>query len=220
MTTENQKHGVLEKCWSLKSALLLILIVALFMIAAGLNVANYFSPSPFSGDKQEVLRLQSALQNVKENPKDAQALVKLGYAHFTMENYKDAIVCYKKAFDLEPQSPLIRYHLALGFLATEQYKNSIDLLKPLAEEGVLNFDAHFSLGKAYYRIGDYEEAVQTLKKATVISPAAADAYYLLGLSYERLGEEEHALKNLNRALEMVPDYLEVEQAIHRISSKQ
>lgn len=219
MTAGSQKRDILEKSLSLKNALLLILIIALLIIAAGLNVLYFFPPNKPSADLENI-ELQSAQKNASENPNDAEALVRLGYVHFTMENYKDAIVWYKKAFDLEPQSPLIRYHLALGFLATEQYKNSIELLKPLAEEGVLNFDAHFTLGKAYYRIRNYEEAVLSLKKATVISPAAADAHYLLGLSYESLEEEEQALKSYSRALEMVPDYHEVEQAIHRISSKQ
>jgi tetratricopeptide (TPR) repeat protein len=122
MTAGNQNPGLLEKSLSLKNALFRLCMIALLIIAVGLYVLTIFPPNSVSGNMQESLWLESAQKKVKENPKDVEALVRLGNVHLTMENNKDAMSWYKKAFALAPQSPLVRYHLALGFRLRKNIK--------------------------------------------------------------------------------------------------
>jgi tetratricopeptide (TPR) repeat protein len=153
---------------------------------------------------------------VDENPQDVESVIRLGYVHLQQQNYQKALQMYEAAYQMDPQSPLAQYHLALGYLAIEHYPQAIELLVPLAEKGLFNTDAHFTLGLAYYGAGDYEQSAESFRKTLALNPAAADAYYYLGLNYMQLGEREQAIRCLKKSLAMVPDFYEAMAALDRL----
>ncbi|MCW3491150.1 tetratricopeptide repeat protein [Dethiobacter alkaliphilus] len=209
--------STLGKNVPLKTALIIIFVLLLFVIGTGLLLSNMLLPDPVVVPRQEDIRLTSAQKIAKQNPDNVEALIQLGYTHLTVKNYEQAVAAYQTAYELAPESPMVQYHLALAYLALEDYAEAIVFLKPLADKGLFNVDAHYALGNAYYVTGDYNEAVESFKKVIVLMPGAADAHYLLALSYESLGDSEQAIKSLNRALTMVPNYQEAQVALNRLS---
>ena len=207
--------STLDKRVNLKHALISILFVLLVISMVGIGIGHYLRQEEKvdPGNKLQVYE-----KVVLQQPQDVEGLVRLGYLNLTENNYENALTYYQRAFDMAPDSPMVRFHMAIAYLAVEKYEESIALLEPLAADGALNFDAHLTLGHAYYMAGSYDRAVVSLSKAVLIMPGAANAHYLLGLCYEELGDREQALKCLGKALKMVPDYQEAQQAVVRLSS--
>jgi tetratricopeptide (TPR) repeat protein len=73
--------------------------------------------------------------------------------------------------------------------------------------------AYYFLGESYVRLGRAAEAIPPLEAALVISPVDADALYQLGLAYHADGQPELAVQRYHEAVRLVPDFVEVYQAM-------
>lgn len=76
---------------------------------------------------------------------------------------------------------------------------ALNYLQQAVEYSPDNFDAQFSLGRAYYGNGDLASAVKSFQKAIALQPKNENALFFLATTLERLGEDASALsvyKNL------------------------
>jgi len=209
----------LEKRIPLTKAVLILVGTTVGILILGLIIGYNFFWNKYTRQTPIDIALQSSLHAVKETPTDAAAHLSLGYVYLVRGQAEQAIHHYRQAYSLNPQSRQVRYNLALGFIAIEEYEEAIELLKPLAEEGVLDFDTHFALGTAYLQSNKYTEAISAFEKALTIRSGAADAYYYIGQAYESLGDNEKALINYDNALRFVPTYPEFLEAKSRLTGK-
>jgi tetratricopeptide (TPR) repeat protein len=111
---------------------------------------------------------------LRSQPTDAEAYAHLGLLEARQEHYKEAIVLYRKALQLDPKMPNLPFNLGLSFFKAGDLPAAVQIFEPL-----LKSEPSFSpkalqlttlIGLAYYGMGKSADAVPYLKQAT-----AADA---------------------------------------------
>lgn len=198
-----------EKTIPLKKALLILAAITGVIVIAGLIIGYLFFWGKYQQQTYEDVVLEAAQHRVKASPKDATAHLQLGYAYLLRNEVDKGLKEYKIAYELDPKNRQVRYNLALGHIANNQYGEAIKLLHPLAKEGIFDFDSHYSLGEAYYLNKQYPEAVKAFSEAVSIRPGYANAYYYMALAYKEMGDKQNAIGAADKALRLVPKYKEV-----------
>lgn len=215
--SEEMSRAGQETRISLANAVLILVGTVAVILVVGLVIGYTFFWNKYTLQTPVDVALQSSLQAVRETPADPAAQLRLGYVYLVRGEAEKAMQHYREAYSLDPKNRQIRYNLALGCIATDQYDEAIELLKPLTEEGILDFDAHFTLGTAYLKAGQYNNSIKAFEEALAIRGGAADAYYYIGQAYEGLGNREKALASYDKALRFVPNYPEVMEAKARLT---
>jgi tetratricopeptide (TPR) repeat protein len=201
---------------SIKKAVLILLATAIIVVAAGIAVGNAFFWNEYPTQTPVDYALQAALQAVAENPENATVHLHLGYLYLVRGENEKALEYYSEAYRLEPEDRQVQYNMALGYVANEMYTEAADMLEPLAQEGILDFEANFTYGLAAFKAGRTEKARQAFEQVLLIRPGAADAYYYLGQIYEQEEDFAKALTHFEKALQFLPGSTELQEAVDRV----
>ena len=129
--------------------------------------------------------------------------ISLGSAFYDNEDYKNALVVYRRALELEPNNSKI--HCNLGYLhwgmgdldeAIKEYKLSIKY-DPMYDI------AHNNLGVIYLDdLVQIQDAIDCFSNAIECNPNYALAYYNLGRCYALKGENIEAAKYFQNAMDV------------------
>jgi tetratricopeptide (TPR) repeat protein len=161
--------------------------------------------------------IDTALQAVNKDPKDADARVKLANLYIEQEMWVDA------QSQLETALSVNKNHIAALALmgtvyehngniskAVEYYKKSISL-SDQAEFKSLNpymYESIYRLGSIYIDQKKYKDAIAILNKGVNINQIDSDLRYKLGVAYFLSGKPDDAITQLEEALKYVPDFPE------------
>ncbi len=136
-------------------------------------------------------------------PKEIDVYISLGSAFYDNQDYKNALIIYRRALELEPNNSKI--HCNLGYLywgmgeldeAIKEYKLSI---KFDSEYDI----AHNNLGVIYLDdLVQIQNAIDCFKTAIECNPNYALAYYNLGRSYALKNENIEAAKYFQTAMDV------------------
>lgn len=121
----------------------------------------------------------------------------LGYTLQQQCKWDDAIACYQKALELQPDC--IEADVNLANALHTQGKLSPE---KQADYAALNND----LGTRCKQASDWENALVHYRQAISMKPDLTDAHYNLGLVLQELGEFEAAIASYQKALELKPDF--------------
>ncbi len=122
------------------------------------------------------------------------------FYQYSMENFKRAIPCYRKAIDCQPDFALAYAGLATCYMGLGGYINKRyyregkkHALKALSLNDKL-IDPHLALFyiQLFYEY-DWEGARQTILKGLSINDQSADAHRAMGIYYLSIGQVEKAL---------------------------
>jgi len=137
------------------------------------------------------------------SPKDIDVYISLGSAFYDNEDYKNALIVYRRALELEPNNSKI--HCNLGYLywgmgnldeAIKEYKLSLKY-DPLYDI------AHNNLGVIYLDdLVQIQNAIDCFNDAVDCNPNYALAYYNLGRCYALKGENVEAAKYFQTAMDV------------------
>ncbi len=131
-----------------------------------------------------------------------------GYAHFMLEEYELARVCFMNFISYEKKSELIHeanIYLAKVELKLKHYEDALKFAKK-AEAVYANYwELNKIYAETYYNLGMYAHAVQPVEKAIKLSPEIPAAYELAGKIYLKLGDYRKAEKNLLKFIESIED---------------
>jgi tetratricopeptide (TPR) repeat protein len=104
----------------------------------------------------------NALQNLQEayraEPDNVSVWNSLGTVFLHMEQYESSIKWYEKAVAGEPKDPLIKYNLALGYIAVEENEKAVVQLTNIIKIDSNYWDAYFHLANVYFAMGDKDKA--------------------------------------------------------------
>lgn len=137
----------------------------------------------------------------------AEDYVKEGIKHHDNGNYDLALELYKKALDLEPNSSLVNYEIALSYFAKKDYENVVkysDVV--LKQDGEFMIQAYITKGSALDLLGKTKESIKLFKKAIKKTEGNYLLYYNLALNYYKNKEFKEAENNLLSALESNPNH--------------
>ena len=114
--------------------------------------------------------------------------------YFEVNDQKPLERAVQYAEQLYPTNTSIRLRRAHLFIARENYKEALAILKRLRSEEPTNTDIAYSLGVAYSAMDDPETSIRYFNEA------ASDGW-MLGRVYANLAEEYYKLKNYDTALD-------------------
>jgi len=141
----------------------------------------------------------------------AEQLNNEGLAHYSREEYSEAVELFQKAYDRDSRNPVIRNNLALakGNLAWKQLeaRRYADALANFQEAVSLKENEPVFLigeGLAYYRLNQPDQAVALLKEAITLDGKRPDAYKIIGDIYYQQDEIDMAIGYYEKGLELDP----------------
>jgi tetratricopeptide (TPR) repeat protein len=165
-------------------------------------------------------------QALTELPDNTQALTSLGLALFQLQDYRGAIMQYRRAAELIPGDPMPLEKIAESFECLGMPEQAVDVLMKVAD--------------LYARAQDFNRAVESWARVIQIRPDHILAHSRLALVFERLGrkpqalmeylaiaglmqhsgEVQKAIQAVQRALQVVPDSREAGQALSMLQAGQ
>ena len=171
--------------------------------------------------KTEIDRLKIEIENVKyENEylelekqylKNNEILsstdyLEKGISAFNDKDYVMAILCFKKAIELNPE--YARAYNGLGVIYKNQgdYSTANKYYKKALELDPEDIRIYNNLGILYEDQGDYSMAKKYYEKVIELDPEDASAYCNLGIVNYKQGNYTDAIKWYKRAIEIDPNY--------------
>jgi tetratricopeptide (TPR) repeat protein len=151
---------------------------------------------------EKALELDESLPN---------AYTTLGNIHLIQRNYDDALLEFRKAVDLIPNSSIAHSQLARCLFFVGQLDEALSInktaerLDPLHGWGIPLLN-----GKIYYHMGRYEEALAEFEKVkTICSRGDCPKFYphlYLAMVYGKAGQDKEARLHMEKALEIKPKF--------------
>ena len=136
--------------------------------------------------------------NIKE-------LLKNGTLLYKQENYEEALQCYDKILEIEPENFRVLNYKGNILYNQGKYEKALKCLIRALEINSESSNGWFTRGEILIALGDYEEAMKCLNKALEIEPGDIEAWYNRGNILIIMESYEEALKCYNKALELNPE---------------
>ena len=180
----------------------------------------------FSIRNFEILReeLKDVRKQLRQNPNDIKAHVKLGIIYRKLGQDQEAIASYKEAIRIEPDYFYAHLNLGATYHGLGRYQEAIASYKEVTRIKPDAADAHVNLGIAYSKLGQGQDAIASFKEAIQIKPNDAStgidlgvayenlgqnqetgAHDNLGIAYSKLGQQRDAIASFKKAIQIKPD---------------
>src|SRR5271165_44255 len=164
-------------------------------------------------------------QNLKEearaacqqlyDPDNADRLTSLGTIYGQHGDMEDALKCFQRAAELEPQSPQMQYNLALTYYQLNQFTKARAPLERALERWPDLFQLNALYGAVLAKLGEDASAYQALSHAHELNPqdsGTTDSLYFtalqLALKTRQAREYLQSLRYLQEAAKLRPDQAE------------
>ena len=124
------------------------------------------------------------------------------------EKLDEAIVCYRKAIELDPK--FADPHTNLGSALANQHRldEAIAWHHKAIEIDPKHVNAHIDLGNALYSQRKLDEAIAWYRKAIEIDPKYAAAHFNLGHVLKAQGKVDEAIACFRKAIEIDPKFVD------------
>jgi tetratricopeptide (TPR) repeat protein len=132
------------------------------------------------------------------------ALMKKGDGFFISGKFKEALECYLKVLENNPQNDDALVRAGDIYLRTAQYEKSGEAFDKALKLNPRNKYARFGYADILMEKGEYTEAEKHLRKALEIDENFAAAYTTIGDIYVDTGDYENAEKAFLKSLEADP----------------
>ncbi|MCL2025892.1 MAG: tetratricopeptide repeat protein [Leptospirales bacterium] len=147
----------------------------------------------------------SFAQNGDDVKDKVDALVKQGMVYHDKSEYDKAIEVYKKALELDPESPLANYEIALTYMYKGNNEKAIEHCDVIINAGpVTMVDAYIVKGSALSNLGKMQESIALFNEGIEKFGQNHLLYYNLAFVYYKIEDFENAEKNLLKALALNP----------------
>lgn len=121
--------------------------------------------------------------------------------------FKEVIMDYSKAIDLEPDIFKLYSYRGLVYFARRRFEEAILDLKKYVESVPYDSDGYYHLGLTYNGNEQYEKGIIEFTKAIMLDPNHAYAYNGRGVSLLNSKNYDEALKDFNKAIELKPFWI-------------
>jgi uncharacterized protein (TIGR02466 family) len=166
------------------------------------QLLNYFGVLKAQiGDRQEALDLLEKAVRLESN---FGYLNNLGNIYRSANRLEDAISCYQKALELNPESA--DSHLNLGIALTEKGEivGAIAAFEAALSVNPYHPRAHITLGDLLQSQGELDRAIASYQKAIALQPESFEALTSLGMAFYRKGSLQESQRTYEHALSIDP----------------
>jgi Flp pilus assembly protein TadD len=198
----------------------------------GLGALALVVVSALGGDEERApgtagldLVLAQLEDRVRTDPQDPEARIAVAIAYTERGLLTDAIAQYEQALVLEPDQQTALIGLGQAQLQLGNLDQAEEALARVAELNVDNErryiieqlqGVYHDLGRIAIERGQLEVASERFNEALLINKTDADTWRLLGEVYEQLDDLEQAEAAFQVAVRLVPDYVEVYEAMEAL----
>jgi GT2 family glycosyltransferase len=146
--------------------------------------------------------------------------LKQGDAFRQEGKWEEAIKCYEKVIELEPDHWSAYHYLGDYFFSKEKFDHSISYYRnAIKYKPDFNW-SYCNLGRALYIKGRTEEAIDFLLKAVKVDPKFTFAYLHLAKILLNTGNLSRAIEIYHKVLELEPENLDAIQGLSSALNKQ
>jgi tetratricopeptide (TPR) repeat protein len=160
------------------------------------------------GDLEDALReTKIALGQAGENvSQTVLAYNSLGLIYYKMNKLDLAETAFRKALDLDGQSPFVWNNLGLVAFARGRDQEAFLNFQKASEIDPKYVEARLNKAIIFMDCGDYKQARTELQRAVDASPGDADAYVALGVAARGDGKLDESRRAYEKALEIEPEH--------------
>lgn len=138
----------------------------------------------------EVERLNRALMDLADKPREIDALVEAGEASLALNDFDAAIGFYGRADDLDPRDPTVKLGMARVYLLSGRPVEALPLFAAAQSAGAPAVDLLSDRALAFDLVGDQSSAQTAYVTALELAPSDDEARRRLALSYAISGNED------------------------------
>ncbi len=138
-----------------------------------------------------------------ENPfEKSKMLIGQGFYESNIDN---AINCFQKAIDINPNNDIAFYNMGVSYSKKGDYDKAIECYQKAIDINP-NFDiALNAMGYAYSKKEDYDKAIECYQKAIDINPNFDIALNAMGYVYSEKGVYEKAIEYYKKGIDINPN---------------
>lgn len=214
------------------AVVVVIIVGGLFLIFKKDNVGK----SPIEIDITELLKdrnltedqktsLNEALESLKQNPENPQAILTVAMIKYQMEDYNGAKDLYYQALEIQPDNTIIYHNLGDIYTLQKDYVNAEKIYLTIITKTPKWLSAYSNLETIYrYHLKEkYPEIEQILltaieKTADITEYAPVDLYSMLGSFYKRTNDIPNAIKYYEITLKIMPENEAVQRELEILKS--
>lgn len=145
---------------------------------------------------------KTALRELIEKAPSAENYYKLGNYERINGNYEEALECYTKAIELDPEYEFAYNERGISYYYLGKLKESIEDYSKAIEINAEYARGYYNRGVSYQKLNEEKRAIEDYDKAIEINPEYASAYNNRGNCYYNLGKERRAIEDYNKAIEL------------------
>src|SRR5690242_14761926 len=121
------------------------------------------------------------------------------YGVFLLKEHPSlAIDEFRREIEISPNHAVARIQLALEFLRTADYDQSMKYAKEAVALAPQNFIAHVAYGRLWLALGKTDRAVQELRTAVKLAPGSPHAHLALSRALYKAGQKQEAAREQAR----------------------
>lgn len=154
--------------------------------------------------------LETALEMIVEGDarERAGAHSQLGFALYNLNKIDDAVRHFRRALELDPETPAAHYNLANALSRQGKLDEAIGLYEKALDLDPLYAAAHTNLANVLYKQGKLDEAAAHYQKALKINPKQKESHCSLAAILTERGDLDNAISHCREAIHIEPDFTE------------
>jgi len=143
-------------------------------------------------------------QVIAKEPKMTIAYAKLGTAEVGLQNFPEAIEAKRKALELLPGSPDLRFELGKVLVMAQEYEAAIPELEGVEKDLPGSWKTQILLAMSYSKTDRLPKAISECEKVLAVLPEQFGTNLLLGRVLLRSGDAQAAVPRLVKAASLRP----------------
>lgn len=168
-------------------------VIRLYNLSGFSGVASYYSYNYAQKQNSTVWWQKAGEQNYN-------AAMLIGKENGGGDLFKNALECYKKLKEADPQNQEYAVKLAQCYMdGTDDVMTGVSLLREVIAKDSNHVEAQFTLGRFGIVSGQFDKAITRLEKVVYLQPSYEAAYFLLAEAYEKSGDKKSAIQSLQRS---------------------
>lgn len=156
----------------------------------------------------------------KAHTEDITLINLIGAANAGLGRLEDAIVAYKKALEISPESSSSHNNLGNAYIAKGEYEAAVASFSNAIQFDQQNAAARNNLGNTFKALRRSAEAIECYKHAISINPTLVDAHSNLGTAFRQGGDLAAAIASYRRALALNPAHAEANNNLASVLHQQ
>jgi tetratricopeptide (TPR) repeat protein len=154
---------------------------------------------------QHAGRYVSHLDKLKASPALAKAYYEEGMAyHYVGDKLQYALTSFKRAIELNLNTPAVYYQRSLVFLDLERRNEAIEDLTKAIQLAPAGSDYYYARGRAYFDIKDFQKASADFSEAIRLSSKFPDLHFLRGRALYHFGDKAKAIADFTTSISADP----------------